>query len=129
MSDNEQTRPAPRRRPRSQRSTRASLGQIVLGFEVIVVGLASLVAMGLGALPVGLALGGGAALVSLMLIAVGLIPRYTWAFGLGWAAQAIIVASGFVLQMMFLLGIVFTAIWTYAMITGARLDSQKAAQS
>jgi hypothetical protein len=97
-----------------------------LGFEVIVVGLASLVAMGLGALPVGLALGGGAALVILMLIAVSLIPRYSWAFGLGWAVQAIIVSSGFVLQMMFLLGIVFTAIWTYAMITGARLDSQKA---
>jgi len=124
VTDNPQAQPA--RRPRAPRSTRASLAQIVLGFEVIVVGLASLVAMGLGALPVGLALGGGAALDILMLIAVALIPRYSWSFGLGWAAQAIIVASGFVLQMMFLLGIVFTAIWTYAMITGARLDSQKA---
>ena len=122
------TEPAvtPPRRTRAPRSTRASLAQIVLGFEVIVVGLASLVAMGLGAVPLGVALAGGAALVIVMLVAVALIPRHNWAFGLGWAAQALIVASGFILQMMFLLGIVFTAIWTYAMITGARLDSQKA---
>ena len=43
-----------------KRSAQASLGQVVLGFELIVVGLAALTIFGLGALPPLVALGGGA---------------------------------------------------------------------
>lgn len=111
------------------RSTQASLGQIILGFEMVVMGLASLVAMGLGSVPVAIALGGGGALVLLIIITVGLMGRFKWAFALGWVVQALIVASGFVLQMMFLLGIVFTGMWTYGMVKGAQLDAQKAKES
>lgn len=111
------------------RSTQASLGQIILGFEMVVMGLASLVAMGLGAVPAGLALGGGGALVLLIIITIALMGRLKWAFALGWVVQALIVASGFVLQMMFILGIVFTAMWTYGMVKGAQLDAQKANNS
>lgn len=108
-----------------RRSAQASLGQVVLGFELIVVGLASLTIFGLGALPPALALGGGAAVCVLMLAAIGLMAKYKWAFILGWAVQLIIVLAGFAVTMLFLIGAVFAAIWTFAMTTGAKLDSQK----
>ena len=108
-----------------RRSAQASLGQVVLGFELIVVGLASLTIFGLGALPPALALGGGAAVCVLMLAAIGLMMKYKWAFILGWAVQLIIVLAGFAVTMLFLIGAVFAAIWTFAMTTGAKLDSQK----
>lgn len=114
------TPPTPR-----QRSAQASLGQVVLGFELIVVGLAALTIFGLGALPPLLALGGGAVVCLLMLATIGLMMKYKWAFILGWAVQAIIVISGFAVTMLFLIGAVFAGIWAYAMTTGAKLDSQK----
>ena len=112
------------RTPR-KRSAQASLGQVVLGFELIVVGLAALTIFGLRALPPVLALGGGAAVCLLMLATIGLMMKYKWAFILGWAVQAIIVLSGFAVTMLFLIGAIFAAIWTFAMTTGAKLDSQK----
>ena len=107
------------------RSAQTSLGQVVLGFELIVVGLASLTIFGLGALPPALALGGGAAVCVLMLLTIGLMMKYKWAFILGWAVQAIIVLSGFAVTMLFLIGAVFAGIWAFAMTSGAKLDSQK----
>lgn len=110
---------------RSQRSARTSLGQVVLGFELIIVGLAALVFMGLKALPMWVALGGGAAVCALMVLTIVLMMKYRWAYALGWAVQAIVILSGFVVTTMFIIGIIFTAIWTYAMVMGQRLDSQK----
>jgi len=112
-------------RPSRQRSAQASLGQVVLGFELIVVGLASLTIFGLGALPPALALGGGAAVCLLMLATIALMMKYKWAFILGWVVQLIVVLSGFAVTMLFLIGAVFAGIWTFAMTTGAKLDSQK----
>jgi hypothetical protein len=108
-----------------QRSAQASLGQVVLGFEFIVVGLAALTIFGLGALPPLVALGAGAGVCLLMLATIGLMMKYKWAFVLGWAIQALIVLSGFAVTMLFLIGAVFAGIWTYAMTMGAKLDSQK----
>ncbi len=108
-----------------RRSAQTSLGQVVLGFELIVVGLASLTIFGLGALPPAWALGGGAAVCVLMLATIGLMMKYPWAYVLGWAVQFIVVASGIFVTMLFLIGAVFTAIWTFAMTQGKKLDTQK----
>ena len=110
---------------RRGRSAQASLGQVVLGFELIVVGLAALTIFGLGALPAWLALGGGAAVCILMVVTIGLMMKYRWAFILGWAIQALVVLSGFAVTMLFLIGAVFVGIWAFAMTAGAKLDSQK----
>ncbi|WP_308464861.1 DUF4233 domain-containing protein [Rathayibacter soli] len=108
-----------------RRSARQSLGQIVLGFEFVVVFLGALVAFGLKAVPPAIALGGGGALVVIMLATVGLL-RYRWGFALGWALQVIVIASGFLVSMMFIVGAIFTGMWAYAMITGERLDRTNA---
>lgn len=108
-----------------KRSAQTSLGQVVLGFELIVVALASLTIFGLGALPPALALGGGALLCLIMLATIGLMMKYRWAFALGWFVQIVVVASGFLVTMLFIIGAVFTGIWAYAMTQGKKLDSQK----
>ncbi|HEY8282658.1 MAG TPA: DUF4233 domain-containing protein [Leifsonia sp.] len=111
-------------RPRRERTVRELLGSIVLGFEVVIVFLGSLVLYGLHALPAGLALGGGAALIVLMIVAVGLL-RSPVGIVLGWLAQLVVVAAGFLVPAFFIVGAVFTAIWTYCMIAGARIDRAK----
>jgi hypothetical protein len=108
-------------RPARTRSARHSLGSIVLGFELIIVFLGALVIFGLGALPAPLALGGGAALVLAMGATIGLL-RYRWAFILGWILQAIVIAAGVLVPAFFIVGAIFTAMWAYCMVVGARLD-------
>lgn len=105
----------------ASRSLRRSLGSIVLGFETIVVFLGALVAFGLHALPAPLALIGGLGLCVAMILAVWFL-RFSWGIAVGWILQLIVVASGFLVAVMFLVGAIFTAIWAYCMITGARID-------
>lgn len=101
-----------------------SLASIVLGFEVVVVFLGALVAFGLDAAPPFTALGGGALLCVLFVATIALL-RFPWSYPVGWVLQALVVASGFLVPAMFFVGALFAAMWTYAMITGTRLDSQK----
>ncbi|SDS70664.1 DUF4233 domain-containing protein [Microterricola viridarii] len=113
--------PAPR-----QSSVQRSLASIVLGFELVVIFLATLViAFGPGAvLPpwVMLTVGG---IVCLLAIATMGLLRHRWAYALGWGVQAVVVLSGFFNPAMFFIGALFVAMWAYCMITGARLDRQK----
>ncbi|MDA3805783.1 MULTISPECIES: DUF4233 domain-containing protein [unclassified Clavibacter] len=119
-------RPARTRRPRPPRTTVEILGSIVMGFQVIVVFLASLVAFGLEALPALPALGGGALLVLAMLAVVGSL-RTPLGVRAGWVVQILVVLTGFVLPAMFAVGGFFLLLWVYAMVQGARIDREKAA--
>lgn len=122
MSGPTSGRPA---RARRERSAQESLGAIVLGFELVVVFLGALVVFGLHSLPPIQALGGGAVLIVLMIVAIGLL-RYRVGYWLGWFVQLVVVASGFLVGMLFIVGAIFTAIWAYSMIAGARLDRRNA---
>ncbi|OUE24915.1 DUF4233 domain-containing protein [Clavibacter michiganensis] len=119
-------RPARTRRPRPPRTTVEILGSIVMGFQVIVVFLASLVAFGLEALPPLPALGGGALLVLAMLAVVGSL-RSQLGVRAGWVVQVLVVLTGLVLPAMFAVGGFFLLLWIYAMVQGARIDREKAA--
>jgi glucan phosphoethanolaminetransferase (alkaline phosphatase superfamily) len=114
--------PEPARR--APRSVKRSLGSIVLGFETIVVFLAALVFYGLGALPPVIALGGGAVLVVVFLATIALL-RFPWAYVIGWILQVIMIASGILNPVMFVVGALFGGMWVYSMITGTRIDKQK----
>ncbi|WP_348787601.1 DUF4233 domain-containing protein [Leifsonia sp. NPDC080035] len=108
-------------RPRRQRSLRETLGSIVLAFELVIVFLGALVVFGLKALPAAVALGGGAVVVVLMIVAIGLL-RWPAGIALGWIVQLIVVAAGFLVPAFFVVGAIFTAMWTYCMVAAARID-------
>jgi Protein of unknown function (DUF4233) len=112
------------RRARAPRTARQDLGSIVLGFELVIVFLGALVLFGLKTLPAAVALGGGAVVVIAMALTIPLL-RYRWAFIVGWILQLIVVAAGFLVPAFFIVGVIFTAMWTYCMIVGARLDRNK----
>jgi hypothetical protein len=111
-------------RVRRQRSVQELLGSVVLAFEAIVVGLAALVINGLQALPPVLALGGGAVLCLALFATAGLL-RYPWAPTVGWILQGLVILSGIFVTMMFVIGALFAALWTYAMFSGVRIDREK----
>lgn len=116
-----------RERRRRERSVRESLGTIVIGVEIIVVFLAALVLNGLGTVPTAVAIGGGAALILVMIAAIGTL-RSIVGVVLGWLVQAVLVAGGLLVVDLYLVGALFVAIWAYCMIVGGRIDRQKAAQ-
>lgn len=117
---------APARRPRRERTVREMLGSIVLGFELLVVFLGALVLFGLGSLPAAVALGGGAVVVVLMIVAMGTLQSPV-GIVLGWFVQLVVVAAGFLVPAFFIVGAIFTAMWAYCMIAGARIDRNKKA--
>jgi hypothetical protein len=105
-------------------SVKRTLASIVLGFELVVVFLATLVIFGLSDLPAWVTLGGGALLCLIMVATLGLL-RFEWAYLIGWIVQAIILATGFLNPAMFVVGALFAGMWVYCMITGTRIDRQQ----
>lgn len=114
------------RKPRRERSVTESLLSIVLVLEVILVFFVALTAFGLKAVEPATAFVGGAVLV-VVLIATTRLLRFPWGVWLGWVMQAVILATGFLLPIMFLVGAVFLALWIYCFVRGRQIDAQKAA--
>ena len=86
---------------------------IVLVFEAIVIGLAIPVAIVLEHTNHGLAAGiGGALAVSAILIS-GVVgrPRMGWALVAGTVLQFLVIAAGVVVPAMYILGVIFAALW------------------
>jgi hypothetical protein len=107
-------------------SVRQMLASIVLGFEAIMFFFAALVVFGLKALPPLPALAGGAA-VCVLLALNAVLVRFRWGYWLGWAMQAVIAATSFLVPAMAFVAVIFIGIWVYVMVVGARIDRQKAA--
>jgi hypothetical protein len=118
------TQPAPRLAPREP-SASESLLSIVLLLEAILVFFISITVFGLRVVPAAVAFGGGAALLVALLV-IGRLVRYSWGVWLGWVAQAVLLATGFLLPLMWFIGTVFLALWIYCFITGRRLDRRNA---
>ncbi|HEX6953553.1 MAG TPA: DUF4233 domain-containing protein [Agromyces sp.] len=121
--------------PGGPRSVRRTLASIVLAFEVVVVFLAALVIWGLTreeggilGLPEWAPLAGGGLVILGLVLTMGLL-RHEWAYGLGWALQAVIFASGLLNPAMFVVGALFGGMWAYCMIAGGRIDRDRAASA
>ncbi|MGT2426760.1 DUF4233 domain-containing protein [Amnibacterium kyonggiense] len=119
------TAPRPARRPRS---VVATLAAMLLATELLVVLLAALALLGLKDLPPAVALGGGGALVVVIAVAAALATRPA-GIVLGWAVQVVLLATFAVSIPVGIVGVVFTAIWVYAMIVGRRIDRRDAQPS
>ncbi|WP_307806951.1 DUF4233 domain-containing protein [Naasia sp. SYSU D00057] len=113
-------------RQRRARSVQETLGSVVLGTEIVVLFLGALVVWGLGALPAGLAFGGGGALILLAIVAVGTL-RSRVGIVLGWLVQVALILSGVLLTELYIVGVLFAAMWAYCIIVGGRIDRRNAA--
>ncbi|WP_345750357.1 DUF4233 domain-containing protein [Microbacterium rhizophilus] len=113
------------------RSLPEKLGQVVLGFEAIVVFLAGLVVYGLGALPDPIpqwwGIVAGAVVGLAMLVTTGLLRR-PWGFTLGWVLQGVVALGAIVVPAILFVVLVFGGMWAYATIGGGRIERRIAAQ-
>lgn len=111
--------------PKKRRSIKVLFASTVLSLEAFVVFFATLVAYGIGAggipAPVLLACG---ILFSAVLIATCAFLSRRYGYPAGWLLQAALIGTGFVVPMMFLVGVLFTLTWWYGVKTGARLDRE-----
>jgi Protein of unknown function (DUF4233) len=103
-----------------------SMASIVLGFESIVLALASIVMISIADVDPGTALPLCLGLAALALVAAGLL-RSQVGYVLGWIIQVAAIGLGFVVPVMFVLGLVFGAFWVMAMVLGKRVDEAKKA--
>ncbi len=108
-----------------QKSSKRALGAIVLSFEAIVVFFATLAAFGLNVAPAEVVWGVGIS-VSILLILTPAVLGKPGGYGFAWFLQALILASGFWLWGMFLIGSILVGMWIWAMIAGGTIDKARA---
>lgn len=112
----------PRRRARTMRAT---VGMILLGFQLIVTVLGVLGIMGLGALPRDVALIAGGGLLALQVAAIAAL-HFTGSAVLGWVVEIASVLLGFVQPAMFVAGGMFLVAWWWSMRKAAAVDRARA---
>jgi hypothetical protein len=102
------------------------LGSTVLISEAIIVMLAALVAAGTGAVDgMGTSLAIGGVLALLLIAAVGTMGR-RYGVIVGWVLQVLVLAWGFWVPSMWVVGGVFAVLWFLAVRNGARVDALRA---
>lgn len=99
-----------------------------LASEVLVIGLAGLVAMRLTDVGTSTIWAVSGSAMVLCLLLCGLIGR-PGTVAVGWAVQVGLIASGFLLPTMFVLGVIFAAIWWASVHYGREVDAIKAARA
>ncbi|WP_129658486.1 DUF4233 domain-containing protein [Rothia halotolerans] len=116
--------------PKKPASVRMMFASTVLLLEAFVVFFATLAFFGLEVLHASVAarvwtMVGGMALAAAFVVLCGFLRR-PGGYAVGWALQVLLVATGFLLPAMFVIGACFLAAWWYSMVTGVRLDREKA---
>jgi hypothetical protein len=91
----------------------------------VVLGLTTPVLVSITEVPLATSLGVGLGLAALSLVAAGLL-RTRAGYWLGWVVQVASLALGFVITMMFLLGVIFAALWAGAYVLGGKVDRERA---
>ncbi len=113
-------------RVRRERNATESLLSVALLLESFLFFFLALVLFALRVLPPATALGGGGVLFAVTL-GLSRIQGRRWAIAAGWMLQAVIIATGLLEPLMFLIGAGFAALWIFCFVTGRRLDRRNAA--
>ncbi len=92
----------------------------ILGFEVIVFGLAIPGMIQVSEVSVGMAFALGGAAAVLAIIAAALLRRPI-GYPLGWLTQLVAIALGFATPMMFAVGGMFALLWVVCFVLGRRI--------
>lgn len=106
-------------------SPKRILGAAVLCFEAPCVFFGGLVAKDLTGLSTGQAVGGASLLAVGCFLVAGMLGR-PGGYLAGWVLQAVIIATGFIVPAMFIVGGMFAALWATAMIKGGQLELRAA---
>jgi Protein of unknown function (DUF4233) len=97
----------------------------VLGMEAVILLLAIVPAKALEHISAGTAamVGGGLALLAILLAGLVGRPRMGWALYAGSALQLLVIASGVMIPAMYVLGVIFTALWFTGIWLARKVES------
>jgi hypothetical protein len=104
-----------------------TLAASVLFFEAVLMVLVVPVVIALTDVGPATAVASGLVFAVLCLVTAGLL-RHAWAYGVGWGLQVLLVASGFVVPAMFLLGGIFAVLWGVGLHVGRKGEQVRAAR-
>lgn len=107
------------------RSPRRGMCAAVLSLQAVVLGLTTPVMVVIAEVPLVTALLVGLGLTVACVLVAGLLRR-EWAYAAGWAIQVAATALGFVVPLMFFLGLLFGALWATADLLGQRIERERA---
>ncbi|OMH24679.1 hypothetical protein BKD30_07850 [Tersicoccus phoenicis] len=117
-------RPGSAGRSTKERSTKVMFASVVLVTEAFIVFFATLVGYGLlRNLPTAAVLGVGVVLAVLLLATCAVLTR-RGGFAVGWVLQVLVLATGFFVPMMFVVGVLCVAAWWYGLRAGGRVDRE-----
>lgn len=111
------------------RSTKATLGSLVMVFQSVVVFFATLVGFGLQVYPDPAVIWGVGLGLSVLLMIFPAVLGKPGTYLLGWILQAVVLSLGIWVPLMYLLGVIFIAMWAWGMIAGGTIDKARAAKS
>jgi hypothetical protein len=111
------------------RSTKATLGSLVMVFQSVVVFFATLVGFGLQVHPDPAVIWGVGLGLSVILMIFPVFLGKPGSYLLGWILQGIVVSLGLWVPLMYLLGAVFLGMWAWGMIAGGTIDKARAAKN
>ncbi|GAA4423288.1 hypothetical protein GCM10023169_18700 [Georgenia halophila] len=114
--------------PREPRSARRMFAVSVLASEVFVVLFATLVAHGLRVADRGTVWVAGGVVMVLCLLATGLVRRGRAGYVVGTAVQVLLLASGFLVPSMLVIGGIFVVLWVVSLRVGSRIDVERRAR-
>jgi uncharacterized membrane protein len=97
----------------------------MLALQCIVLGLSTPVLITIADVDAAAALSIGLGLAAVSLVVAGLL-RFEWAYYAGFAVQAATLALGFVVPVMFALGVVFGSLYTAAYVLGRKIEVDRA---
>lgn len=110
----------------TERSPRRGMCAAVLCLEAITLGLTVPVLITIADVDTPTALTVGLGLAVLCLLLAGMLRR-EWAYALGYVVQVAAIGLGFVIPMMFVLGVIFAALWVAADLLGRKIERERAA--
>lgn len=93
----------------------------VLGMEAIVLGLVTPVAIMVNEVEPAVAVTMGLGLAVLCVVVAGLLKR-PFAYVAGSVVQVLAIATGFLVPIMFFLGVIFAALWITAIFVARRVE-------
>jgi len=108
------------------KSPRRGMAAAILVLQGITLGLTAPVMIAIGNVSAGVAVPVGVGLCVVCILLSGMLRR-RWAYTAGWLVQVVSLALGFVVHMMFVLGVVFLVLWWGAMALSTKIEREKAA--
>lgn len=110
---------------RRKRPAKPQFTQTMLVLEAFVVFFATLVAYGLRVADTATVWWVGGSLTVVLVVLAGWVGR-PGGYVAGSVAQVVVLACGFVVPMMFVVGAVFAAMWVFSLRVGGRIDRERA---